>query len=243
MTQSMLDMSLDDIVAAHRASADDSSSRGGRGRSGFGPTRRGASSFGGAGGSFSSSRGRGGRFGSSSWVGEDSWESGRYARGRRGGFGSPYAFEDRGGDRRAAPWAGARGAGARAARPQTAVVRVSNLDYSVLEEDLKELFSAVGEISKVWIDYDRTDRSKGTGGCVFRSVADAKRAIQTYEGRRIEGLPLRLELVPPRNPDSRRFSPSHASGPYSQESAFQRRGGRGANSWRGVAQNERLEPW
>ena len=39
-------------------------------------------------------------------------------------------------------------------------MRVSGLDFSVLETELKELFESIGGVIKVWIDYDRTDRSR-----------------------------------------------------------------------------------
>ncbi|CBZ51239.1 hypothetical protein NCLIV_043070 [Neospora caninum Liverpool] len=244
MTQSMLDMSLDDIVAAHRDAAGDAPGRGGRGRGGGFGGRRGSFRGAQAGGGFASSfRGRGRGF--SSWRrGDEDWEDSRshapFSRRRAfSPYSTPYSDRDgrwgpsRRGDRRGAP--AFRESGGRTREP-TAVVRVSNLDYSVLEEDLKELFAAVGEVVKVWLEYDRTDRSKGTGGCIFRHLSDAKRAIELFEGRRIEGLPLRLELLPPRHQETRR-SPNF--GPYGQD-AFSRRGDRGSGSWRGV---QDVEPW
>ncbi|KAF8819375.1 Rna recognition motif-containing protein [Cardiosporidium cionae] len=85
------------------------------------------------------------------------------------------------------------------------IVKVSDLDYSIMEEDLMELFSSVGDVLKVWIDYDRTDRSEGTGGCIFRNAHDAQRAIEMYNGCRIEGMPIHLNLLQnntdPRGPE------------------------------------------
>ncbi|KEP60389.1 UNVERIFIED_CONTAM: RNA recognition motif-containing protein [Hammondia hammondi] len=222
MTQSMLDMSLDDIVAAHREAAGNSSGRGGRGRGGGFGSRRGSLRGSPGGNSGFLSRGRGRGF--SSWTSQEHWEGRSHAFFPRRSAASPF-FSDRGEGRLGPARRGGRDGFARERpREPTAVVRVSNLDYSVLEEDLKELFAAVGEVIKVWIDYDRTDRSKGTGGCIFRSVSDAKRAIEVYEGRRLEGLPLRLELQPPRQ--EYRRSPF---GPYSQDFSRRDRG-----SWRGV---------
>ncbi|XP_952639.1 RNA and export factor binding protein, putative [Theileria annulata] len=67
------------------------------------------------------------------------------------------------------------------------IVRVSNLDHSVMKEDLMELFSSVGDVVKVWVDYDNTDRSKGTGGCIYKFTDDAKKAISKFNGTVIEG--------------------------------------------------------
>lgn len=82
-------------------------------------------------------------------------------------------------------------------RPRNLVVKVSNLDYSILQEDLYELFASVGEVAKVWIDYDRTDRSEGTGGCIFRDPSNARRAVELYNGRIIEGMAIKMEIINP----------------------------------------------
>jgi len=71
-------------------------------------------------------------------------------------------------------------------------LKVENIDFSIMKEDLQELFASIGPIQKCWVDYDRTDRSNGTGGVLFVDEDDAHRAIRTYNGRSIEGKPLRL---------------------------------------------------
>lgn len=75
------------------------------------------------------------------------------------------------------------------------ILRISNLDFCILQDDLHELFSSVGEVSKVWIDFDKTDRSEGTGGCIFKDPRDAERALRLYDGRMIEGMPIKLEII------------------------------------------------
>jgi len=81
----------------------------------------------------------------------------------------------------------------------TRFVKVGNIDFSIMKEDLEELFESVGAISKCWVDYDRTDRSKGTGGVIFEDEADAIRAVETFSGRLIEGQPIQLEFGAPSN--------------------------------------------
>ncbi|GBE61039.1 RNA recognition motif-containing protein [Babesia ovata] len=75
-------------------------------------------------------------------------------------------------------------------RPPKFIVRVTNLDHSVSQEQLMRLFASVGEVDKLWIDYDRTARSRGTGGCVFKSMNDAKFAIAKYNGMDLSGRPM-----------------------------------------------------
>lgn len=74
-------------------------------------------------------------------------------------------------------------------------LRVMGLDYAVLESELLELFSAVGEVTKCWIHYDRTDRSLGTGGVTFANPEAAEEARRRYDGRVLDGKTLRLSYV------------------------------------------------
>lgn len=74
-------------------------------------------------------------------------------------------------------------------------VRVAGLDYSILTSDLEELFRSVGPIEKCWIDFDRTDRSLGTGGVIFKTPVHARMAVQQFDGRFIDGQPLQLEIA------------------------------------------------
>ncbi|KAK1937421.1 hypothetical protein X943_001726 [Babesia divergens] len=77
-------------------------------------------------------------------------------------------------------------------RAPTFIVKVSNLDHKVSKDDLMKLFASVGEVEKVWIDYDHIDRSMGTGGCIFKSEDDAKRAISEHDGSELSGRIIQL---------------------------------------------------
>ncbi|KAK2195297.1 bifunctional Nucleotide-binding alpha-beta plait domain superfamily/RNA recognition motif domain/RNA-binding domain superfamily [Babesia duncani] len=73
------------------------------------------------------------------------------------------------------------------------IVKISNLEHTVTKEQLNEMFSSVGEVVKTWIDYDHIDRSKGTGGCIFRFADDAQKAVLKYNNTKVGDK--QLELV------------------------------------------------
>lgn len=72
-------------------------------------------------------------------------------------------------------------------------VIIGNLDYEVMATDLEELFADF-DVQKVWIDYDSTDRSIGTGGAIFGSHASAIRACREFNGCALDGREVFLEL-------------------------------------------------
>ncbi|KAJ0470618.1 putative RNA recognition motif domain, nucleotide-binding alpha-beta plait domain superfamily [Helianthus annuus] len=72
---------------------------------------------------------------------------------------------------------------------------ISNLDYEVTNEDIKVLFSDVGELKRYAIHYDRGGRSKGTAEVVYMRQSDAVAAMKKYNNLQLDGKPMRLELV------------------------------------------------
>ncbi|XP_066357533.1 THO complex subunit 4A-like isoform X2 [Miscanthus floridulus] len=95
-------------------------------------------------------------------------------------------------------------AGYRAAQPRPPMVSaldeptklyISNLDYGVSNDDIKELFSDVGDIKRYSINYDRSGRSKGTAEVVFSRRSDALAAVKRYNNVQLDGKPMKIEII------------------------------------------------
>ena len=88
-----------------------------------------------------------------------------------------------------------RDAGGRNQGPPTAKLYVSNLDPGVTPRDIKELFELVGPLTKHELNFDARGRSKGTAEVVFRSAKHAESALKKYNNVKLDGRPMRIELV------------------------------------------------
>ncbi|CAI9111371.1 OLC1v1011584C1 [Oldenlandia corymbosa var. corymbosa] len=169
-----LDMSLDDMIKSRR-----NSERGGRGQ---GRARRGR---GGPGGSF-----RGGR------------STGAPRRGPLGVNARPSAFTIAKSFRRTKnlPWQNGlfedslKAAGLPGLDSGTKLF-VSNLDSGVTSEDIRELFSEIGELVRYAIHYDRNGRPSGSAEVLFARRSDAVQALKKYNNVQLDGKPMKIEIV------------------------------------------------
>ncbi|WP_423126290.1 RNA recognition motif domain-containing protein [Gaoshiqia sp. Z1-71] len=65
---------------------------------------------------------------------------------------------------------------------------VGNLNYSVTEDDLREIFEEYGELSSVKLITDKfTGKSKGFGFVEMADATEAKKAIEELNGAEVEG--------------------------------------------------------
>jgi RNA recognition motif-containing protein len=78
-------------------------------------------------------------------------------------------------------------------------IYVGNLSYEVTEEDLKEAFTAFGEVETAKIIKDNySGRSKGFGFVEMPSKAEAQSAIEGLNGKELKGRTLNVNEARPR---------------------------------------------
>jgi len=83
-------------------------------------------------------------------------------------------------------------------------IYVGNLPYSVVEEDLREIFEEYGEVSAVKIINDKlTGRSKGFGFVEMDDDDEAKKAIEELNNADLSGRNIKVNESRPRSNDSR----------------------------------------
>uniref|UniRef100_A0A060TC52 ARAD1D33352p n=1 Tax=Blastobotrys adeninivorans TaxID=409370 RepID=A0A060TC52_BLAAD len=74
-------------------------------------------------------------------------------------------------------------------------IMITNLFYELNEEDLESLFSKVGEVKKVKIQYDRSGRSEGVAWVTFGDAHSAREAIELYNGKPAAGQRITITIA------------------------------------------------
>jgi RNA recognition motif-containing protein len=78
-------------------------------------------------------------------------------------------------------------------------IYVSNLSYSVQDDDLKGFFQEYGEVSSAKVIMDRfTNRSKGFGFVEMPDDAAAQKAIGELDGGLVEGRAIKVMVAKPK---------------------------------------------
>ena len=76
---------------------------------------------------------------------------------------------------------------------------VGNLDYSVTDNQLAELFSQAGTVVSAAVITDRaTGRSKGFGFVEMEDAAQAEEAIKKFNGTELQGRVLTVNAARPK---------------------------------------------
>ena len=78
---------------------------------------------------------------------------------------------------------------------------VGNLDYAMTDDQLKQIFEEAGNVASATVITDRqSGRSKGFGFVEMASEEEAKKAIETLNGKDIQGRSMIVNEARPRAP-------------------------------------------
>lgn len=84
---------------------------------------------------------------------------------------------------------------------------VGGLPYATTDDQLRELFEAIGPVDSAQVIVDReTNRSKGFGFVTMVSDDDAQKAISELDGKDYEGRRLAVNEARPKEPRSGGFN-------------------------------------
>ena len=90
-------------------------------------------------------------------------------------------------------------------------IYVSNLSYSVQDDDLRGFFSEYGEVSSAKVIMDRyTNRSKGFGFVEMPDDSAAQKAIAELDGGVVEGRAIKVMQAKPKEERSSK-KPSYSN--------------------------------
>ncbi len=78
--------------------------------------------------------------------------------------------------------------------PRGTPITVSRLSHDVEESEVNELFSTVGTVVDVSMQYDRSGRSTGTAVVTFENPVNAGRAVERFHSRTLDGIPMSVTL-------------------------------------------------
>ena len=79
-------------------------------------------------------------------------------------------------------------------------IYVGNLSWNADESDLRDAFSAHGEVTSVQIISDReSGRSRGFAFVEMENDAEAQEAISAVNNKEIDGRPVKVNEAKPRN--------------------------------------------
>lgn len=104
-------------------------------------------------------------------------------------------------------------------------IYVSNISFSLTEEDLQQAFSDFGVVSSMKIITDKfTGKSRGFGFVEMENDSDAKNAIQELNGTELGGRELQVKEALPKKDN---YSNNKGGGNYSNKNDYYSKGNYG----------------
>ena len=85
------------------------------------------------------------------------------------------------------------GRNSRSDRDRPRKIRIVNLDFNILEDDVKELFASVGKLKFCKVLWDRQGRSLGKALVQYEYDSDHAKAIKEFNGAELDGRILTVE--------------------------------------------------
>jgi cold-inducible RNA-binding protein len=83
---------------------------------------------------------------------------------------------------------------------------VGNLSWDVRDEQLKEIFSAVGTVEEAVVIIDRMkNRSKGFGFVTMSTEEEAQAALEELNGKEVDGRPINVSEAREQSRERRSF--------------------------------------
>ncbi|WJX38203.1 hypothetical protein P8452_25894 [Trifolium repens] len=106
---------------------------------------------------------------------------------------------------------------------------VSNLDRGVTNEDIRELFSELGDLKRYAVHYDKNGHPTGSAEVVYNRRSDAFAALKRYNNVLLDGKPMKIEIVGTNSelPVTARVNVSAMNGQRKRTVVMTPRGGRG----------------
>merc|ERR1712087_514402 len=74
-------------------------------------------------------------------------------------------------------------------------ISITNLDFSVSEADVREIFSKVGKVKKAVVHYNSKGKSRGTAVVTFATKASAGKAVKEYHQAEVDGRPMYVKYL------------------------------------------------
>uniref|UniRef100_A0A803MU54 RRM domain-containing protein n=1 Tax=Chenopodium quinoa TaxID=63459 RepID=A0A803MU54_CHEQI len=111
-------------------------------------------------------------------------------------------------------------------------LHITNLDRAVSNDDIRELFSEIGELKRYAIHFDKNGQPSGSAEVVYAKRSDAFAAHKRYNNVQLDGRPMRIEVASPNSggPVSARVNIVGGTNGKASRRVMTQRGGRTASS-------------